>query len=459
MKLKGRILALALVLALAFGLTLSTLLLLRGFEDNREAERTRGREESAMFAATLTSGLEAFSSISPGDYVVRAARTAERYMTGSALFSLVDASGTVAYTNADTPQLLLLEEAPSASLGDRLIKQGDRVYQVLLVALDHEGMQLKYLRDISRVYQGIEAQTRDAVLLLLALYVLLALLLFWALRAVFRPLTQLGEASLRIAGGDYATRAQVRHPEDEVGLLAQRFNTMAEATQVHVTQLTEQAQAQKQFVADMAHEMKTPLTSMIGYADLLRRHDAPEAQRQTALEAIVIQGERLERMAFKLLQLARLEGGQALDMQTAPLARLFDQAEEALKGMLDAKDLTLVKQVREERCLCEPDLMLSLLQNLLANAIHASSLGGKILLTAKDHGFSVQDHGSGIPAEHLPHITQAFYMADSSRSRSQEGAGLGLALCARIAALHKAHLQIDSQEGQGTTVTVEFTSS
>lgn len=459
MKLRGRILALVLVLALAFGLALSALLLLRSFEDSREAELARGREESAMFAATLASGLEAFISVSPGDYVVRAARTAERYMTGNSLFSLVDAADKVAYTNADATELLLLEEAPSLSTGNRLIKQGNHVYQVLRVAIDHEGMQLKYLRDISRVYQGIETQTRDAVLLLLLLYLLLALLLSWALRTVFKPMTQLGEASLRIAGGDYTTRARVRHSEDEVGLLAQRFNTMAAATQAHVNQLTEQAKAQKQFIADMAHEMKTPLTSMIGYADLLRRHEAPEAQRQLALEAIVSQGERLERLAFKLLHLARLEGGQALNLQTVPLSQLFDQAEETLLGQLAEKNLVLVKEAGKEACSCDRDLMMSLLQNLITNAIHASSPGGKIELRAMEKGFSVQDWGSGIPKEHLPYVTQAFYMADSSRAGSQHGAGLGLALSARIAALHGASLLIDSQEGQGTTVTLEFTSS
>ena len=100
---------------------------------------------------------------------------------------------------------------------------------------------------------------------------------------------------------------------------------------------------------------------------------------------------------------------------------------------------------------------LELLQNLLQNAIKASAPGGRIWLSGSAQGFTVRDEGEGIAPEHLPHVFEAFYMADKSRARTQQGAGLGLALCRRIATLHGMELHMESALGQGTTVTAMFT--
>ena len=151
---------------------------------------------------------------------------------------------------------------------------------------------------------------------------------------------------------------------------------------------------------------------------------------------------------------------EALMMQfkTCLVAALVKEAADTVAGRLAEKQLTLLTEQDGARISCDRDLMLALLQNLLQNAIKASAPGGRIWLSGSAQGFTVRDEGEGIAPEHLPHVTEAFYMADKSRARSQQGAGLGLALVHRIAQLHGASLLIDSQPGQGTIVTLSFTS-
>ena len=200
------------------------------------------------------------------------------------------------------------------------------------------------------------------------------------------------------------------------------------------------------------------MTSMIGYADLMRRSDLDGDRRQKALDAIVDQGERLERMAFKLMHLSRLDAGAAPDFAPCSAHDLFERARQAVEAACQQGQIHLVVEEQGQVFRCDADLMHSLLQNLLTNAIRFSAPGGRVWLTAGEGTISVKDEGEGIAPEHLPHVTEAFYMADKSRARSQQGAGLGLALVHRIAQLHGASLLIDSQPGQGTIVTLSFTS-
>ena len=134
--------------------------------------------------------------------------------------------------------------------------------------------------DISRVYVAAREQAVYAMALLLCMAALLAALLAAAVRVNLRPLRRLEGAARQLSQGDYAARAQVVHPGDEVGSVALAFNHMADAVEEHVARLERQDAQQKQFIADMAHELKTPMTGIIGYADLLRRSNVDEHRRQ-----------------------------------------------------------------------------------------------------------------------------------------------------------------------------------
>ena len=461
MKLQSRILLITLVLCFVFGLALSGVMLRGAFTRSLRAELERGPQTSGMYAASLKAGMEALSPEADREGVQRAVRVTAAYMTDLALVAVTDGQGQLIYDNFGPNTAPIMELAPKIAGHYRVTSFQGSVYQLIRreVVTGQGNVELLYAWLLEPVYQAVREETRGASVLLGLLCSLLALALLLSLRAVFQPMRKLGEAAQELGRRGYGTRAQIVHPGDEVGQLAGRFNQMAEATQRHVEELTSQEAAQRQFIADMAHELKTPLTSMIGFADLLRRSELCAEQREQALHALVLQGERLERMRFKLLYLARLNGGLAPEMKLEKVEELIAEATQAVTDMLGEKHVRLETSVGDENWYCDRDLIVTLISNLLSNAVKASQEGQHIRLLAKPEGFCVIDEGSGIAPEHLPHITRAFYMADKSRARSQQGAGLGLALCQRISELHGANLSFESELGKGTSASLTFTSS
>lgn len=460
MKLRSRILLLALSLSLIFGIALAGTMLARAFHQSLDGELDRGVRTSGMFAASLQASLNAFASLGDADSARRAIRITASYMTDLAMVAVTDAGGQLLFDNYPPFLAPLMDMSPDDAGQYRALVFQDEPYQLIRrqVTSSQGNFGLVYAWSLRDVYDGARDQTRQAVVLLLGLGGMLLAVLALSMRAVFSPLRKLEDAAGKVAGGDFSARAPVVHPQDEVGRVSQRFNAMAEATQHHVAELTQRDAAQKQFIADMAHELKTPLTSMIGYADLMRRSDMPEDRRQQALHAIVTQGERLEQMRFKLLHLAWLNGGQAAVMKPEHAADLLEEAAQGMESTLAEKGIQLQMQCGDEVWHCDRDLIITLVQNLLSNAVKASAAGQRIWLSAGADSLTVRDEGAGIPPEHLPRVTEAFYMVDKSRSRSQQGAGLGLALCQRIARLHGGQLLIDSPPGQGTQVRMIFTS-
>lgn len=268
------------------------------------------------------------------------------------------------------------------------------------------------------------------------------------------PVRKLSRSAKRIAAGQYSVRARVG-TSDEIGVLADQFNKMADNLQGHMGRLEQAAQQQKDFTASFAHELKTPLTSIIGYADTLRSRQLPPNQQFEAASFIFSEGKRLEDMSHALLRLFSLDGDapQMVYFSAMSLAR---SVEESSKYPLYEKHLVLEFAVQDARLRGEPQLLGLLLYNLIDNARKASEPGSKITLwggmTDEGYCFFVKDRGRGIPEEALARICEPFYMVDKSRARAEGGAGLGLALCQRIAELHGTQLQYKSQVGRGTTV-------
>lgn len=460
MRLRTRILLVSLALCLLFGTVLAGALQLRAFRADLDRELSRGLDASSLFAASLSTTISAFSQLQDPDSIARAIRITTRYMAELALAAVTDSRGALLHDNFSQQDALLLDRMPAQDLQYLIaMDSGGRAWQLIRRGFQagEESYTLYYAWPLERVYAAARLQARQAALLLAGLSALLVLSLFLSLRLSFQPLTRLSEVARRIAGGQREARAAASARQDEVGELSQAFNHMAEATEQHIELLTQRDAAQKQFIADMAHELKTPLTSMIGYADLVRRSALSDQQREHALTSIIHQGERLSRMGMKLLRLARLEGGEEPEMGMHSASSLMRDAAQGVEELFSERGVQLLLSGDGE-LLCDPDLMLTLLQNLLSNACKASQPGGRTWLSYGQGSFTVRDEGCGIPDEHLPHLTEAFYMVDKSRAHNQQGAGLGLALCRRIAALHGAALEIKSAPGAGTTVTLSFTS-
>ena len=198
------------------------------------------------------------------------------------------------------------------------------------------------------------------------------------------------------------------------------------------------------------------MSSIIGYADLLRSQELSREEQQEAANYIFSEGKRLESLSLKLLDLIVMKREDFVLVPTHP-AEVVRYAATLLQPALEKQHILLYTRCGKGVALLEPILVQSMVVNLIDNARKAINGEGKILLEAWTETdscvFRVTDNGRGIPPEALSRITEAFYRVDKSRSRAQGGVGLGLALCRDIAELHHGTIRFESILGKGTRVT------
>ncbi len=210
---------------------------------------------------------------------------------------------------------------------------------------------------------------------------------------------------------------------------------------------------QESFMGSLAHELKTPMTAIIGYADLLRSRELSEKQRRESANYIFHEGKRIETLSWKLLDLLLMKG-EGVELVRYQPKRVLKDIQNTLEEILITKNLILHTEWDEGECFLEPSLVMALLINLVENAAKASEEGSSIYvnitLTSEGCVIYVKDEGCGIPKEEREKITEAFYRVDKSRSRAQGGVGLGLSLCKEIVALHGGSLSFEENHPQGT---------
>lgn len=232
-----------------------------------------------------------------------------------------------------------------------------------------------------------------------------------------------------------------------------------QALEREMESLKDTADRREEFIASFAHELKTPLTAIIGYADMLRSKDMAPKARFTAAGYIFSEGKRLESLSLKLMDII-VAGRQDLDKKHYDAAYLLREISAVTVPSVTDNGMKLEVYWENGEVEVEPDLFKTLLINLIDNARKASKKGQTIELFGRKsedgYAFYVRDHGRGMKAEELGKITEPFYMIDKSRSRAQNGAGLGLALCSKIAELHGTKLEYESELGKGTTVRVNL---
>lgn len=330
---------------------------------------------------------------------------------------------------------------------------------VLSGALETDGVTfyLDMTRDISPLFESRQAQQKIYQWVFLLLTVLCALLSYGIAHILTQPLSSLSKASQSIAAGQLSYRARIS-TGDEVGLVARDFNAMAESLETNIAALRDSMERQERFIASFAHEVKTPMTSIIGYADLLQGQTLDTDEQRHAAHYIVEEGKRLESLSQKLMDILVLKRDQVVLIQKRP-ADLIRGLCDHLEPLYTTRGIRLTCDCEVGVCCLEPTLVKSLLVNLLDNAQKAmDGKPGEIHICsnmlADGCRITVRDNGRGIPPTALEHLTEAFYRVDKSRSREQGGMGLGLSLCQEIVTLHKGNITFQSQLDVGTTVVV-----
>ena len=262
-----------------------------------------------------------------------------------------------------------------------------------------------------------------------------------------------------VANGNYSLRVP-EHGSAELRTLARSINNMSASIDEREQKLREIADSRKRFADSMAHEMKTPLTSILGFADILRIKSAvSDNQRRDYATTIVEEAKRLRGLSAKLLQLASTDSVQ-LDRTEIPVGQLFADIAHTMAPILERRGVRLETLHRNAVLRVDRELFLSLLYNLIDNAAKASPAGSTVWLVQSvldGHTvLSVIDQGIGMKPDTVRRATEAFYMEDKARSRKAGGAGLGLALCDDICRRHGARLEIRSTYQKGTTILVHM---
>ncbi|HIZ06729.1 MAG TPA: HAMP domain-containing histidine kinase [Candidatus Eubacterium avistercoris] len=378
-----------------------------------------------------------------------------------AALRLTDGSNVI-YKSA--PEAAFIKELASQTEEGRSVLQifqEDNVYYLQITGALEAGNKMLYLDglyDVTGIYDARNAQ-QAIYRYVFGIALGSAFLVFWLMaRFLTRPLRELSEAAREITEGNLTRRAVI-YSNDEVGSLAGDFNRMTEKLSEHIEKLEDTMERQESFMGSFAHELKTPMTSIIGYADLIRSQDLTREEQREAANYIFSEGKRLENLSLKLLDLLVLKHERIQTVCCAP-ANLVKEAVSILEPGFQKAGIRILEECQPGECRLEPSLVMSLLLNLLDNAKKAMDGPGTIrirsVMTPEGCRIRIEDEGRGIPPEEMEKITEAFYRVDKSRSRAQGGAGLGLALCREIAAVHHGSITFENLPEKGTAVTAEL---
>lgn len=319
---------------------------------------------------------------------------------------------------------------------------------------------LMYIVNLSDIIQSWRYTKNMLFLTGIAVILMMSFFLFQFLNIIFRPLRQISGTSAKIANGNYDSRIPVRG-KDEISSVAYNFNLMAEQIENQIRQLEEVSEQKQQFIDNFSHELRIPLTAIYGYAEYIQKALVSEEERYECTQFIMSECNRLQNMAYQLLDMALLRrdsGGKDAD---CPVKELFTESEKVMHVRAAEKKIRLIYDLPADYVIRgNMEQLLILANNLIDNAIKASRREDEIHICAYSEESAVvvevRDHGSGMEMEQISHIKEAFYRVDKARSRAAGGAGLGLAICERIVQIHHADMSFISEPGAGTIVKLSF---
>ncbi len=272
------------------------------------------------------------------------------------------------------------------------------------------------------------------------------------IRRALSPIEKLTENAACISNGQYHLRTNYQS-RDEIGTLSVAFDKMAESIEEKITSLDLEVHKQQMLVGALSHEIKTPMTAMIGYADTFLRMPLSDDQKNECARKIYHAGKHMEKLTQKMMELVGLADSGEIQKSIIPVSSFAQDLQELLPAQVKI-------QYDTERLWGDESLLISMVTNLVENAVRASGEDPQICVYITEKGqftqILVSDTGCGIPPEQIPLITEPFYRVDKARSRKHGGAGLGLAICKKICEYHGGTLTIESTVGQGTTVTASI---
>jgi two-component system OmpR family sensor kinase len=276
---------------------------------------------------------------------------------------------------------------------------------------------------------------------------------WWLVDRALRPVAEISSAAARISGSDLAQRINVSETESELGELATVLNSTFARLETAFDQ-------QRQFTADAAHELRTPVTVILTQTQTTLNRERDTAAYRQALEACQRAAQRMRKLIESLLALARLEAGQeALNRQRVDMTGAVTDSVALLRPLAEEHGIKIVTELAPVEISGDAERLAQVVTNLLANAIQYNRTDGEVRLGLKSEDglvvLTVADNGPGISAADLPRVFERFYRADASRTGSGN-TGLGLAICQAIVTAHAGTIEVTSDEKVGTKFTVRM---
>jgi signal transduction histidine kinase len=278
-----------------------------------------------------------------------------------------------------------------------------------------------------------------------------SLLILIASIYVVKPINKLTKATKRLASGDFNVRLNIKQT-GELGALARSFEEMTHDLQ-HLEQM------RREFVANVSHEVQSPLTSISGYAQALKQVNLAEHERDRYLDIIIAEAKRMSKMSDSLLKLSLLESdSQSLRFTERNLDEQIRRVIVALQPQWTARNIEFELDLQAIKVTADHHQLDQVWMNILGNGIKFSEDDGTMAVSMRqvhsDVIIRISDNGIGIEPEDQQRIFERFFKADRSHGSKYEGSGMGLAIVKQIVSLHKGDIQVESKPGEGTTFVV-----
>ena len=328
-----------------------------------------------------------------------------------------------------------------------------------IVSLENKDFKLIISKDIQYVYTEISNNYKFFMIIDLIMLIILSAGMYIISKKLTNPLVKLSNVSKDIAKGEYNIRAVESKKNDEIGVLEHNFNLMIDVIENNIEELKYLNESKQRFIDSLNHEIKTPITSIIGYSELLLKSNVSEEIKIKSLKYINSEAKRLETLNSTLLKLTLMRE-ENRKLGKVELKEAINNVKNILIYKMERKNIKLNIKIENIDLVQDKELLEVLLTNIIDNSIKASNVGSWIDVEGyygnNEYILKIKDKGIGIPQEDLDKVLEPFYMVDKARTRKNNGIGLGLSICSEICNMYNISLDIKSKLNVGTEVILIF---
>ena len=357
------------------------------------------------------------------------------HLTEADLQTLVD-TGSVATTAR-------LQNGESVYLAGRIVTVTEGVRDSSYRALVMVGV------PTSEVNSTLNKLSSDLGITVVLAFIAFAIGVWLLSRQVLAPLQRVTQAASRVTGRDLSHRVPVPRSNDEIREMALTLNRMLD-------RLQESFETQRRFTADASHELRTPVTAIVGHSNYLLRRTNPDPEQEDSLTVIRREAERMAKLVNDLLELARADAGFSIDREPMNLLDVVEAVHMEVAPVAGNAEIVITSPQPLLQVNGDAARLKQVVLNLVQNALNAGASRVTISLMREKDKVRMEflDNGPGIPEEALPHLFDRFYRVDGARSTRGNGSGLGLAIVRWIIQQHGGSVEVESRLGEGSVFTV-----